>query len=281
MPGSFKCPKTLSPCDHLISDTMSLFCETAHSSTYAIFRPAYPDSLFENLASICPSRGLAWDVACGTGQATSSLSKLFEQVIGSDLSSSQLDHALRRDNIHYYLCSSECEPAVIVETMKIEPHLVDLITVAQALHWFDLDAFYSTAKHFLKPEGILAVWGYTWPRVQDSSELTRLILEMAEGVLGPYFAPQHKLVDNQYKDIPFPFASVIASTEEPYMSMDVEWSLECLFGMFRSWSGYNSAIKIVNVDPIDQLREQFTEAWGDFNERTITFPIFLLAGRPQ
>jgi len=260
---------------------MSLFCGYEHSNVYAAFRPTYPLALFKNLASMCPSRQIAWDVACGTGQATSSLGSLFEKVIGTDLAQSQLDHSIKGDNIFYYKCSAEADHKEIEEKLNVQRNSIDLITVAQALHWFNLDSFYSTIRHFLKPEGVLAVWTYTWPTITDSPDLTRLLHEMANGILGPYWAPERKIVDNQYRDVPFPFTSVVTAIEEPYMTMDVTWTLDGMFGYIRSWSAYNTAIKVLPDDPLEQVREQIISAWGDIPERSVRFPIFLLAGRPQ
>ena len=47
-----------------------------------------------------------------------------------------------------------------VEEASIDEHSVDVVTVAQGLHWFDTDAFFRQCQLALKPTGILAVWGY-------------------------------------------------------------------------------------------------------------------------
>lgn len=257
---------------------MSLFCGYEHSSTYATFRPVYPLKLFVDLAAMAPSKGLAWDVACGTGQATSTLATIFDNVIGTDVAQSQLDHTVRRDNILYMQCSAEESPESISQTLKISKGSVDLITVAQALHWFDFDRFYSNVKYFLKPTGVLAVWTYTWPEIVGSQELTSLLREMANEILSPYWAPERRIVDNQYRDVPFPFNPIIKATEEPYTYIEAKWTQDSMIGYIRSWSAYQTALKQTSVDPLNQIQNKITEAWGSKTEHTVRFPVFLLTG---
>lgn len=258
---------------------MTLFCGYEHSSTYATFRPVYPHSLFKGLAAISPSNGLAWDVACGTGQATSAMASMFDQVIGTDLAQSQLDHAIKRDNIFYAQCSAEEDHEAIAKKLNIKTGSVDLISVAQALHWFNFDKFYSNVKHFLKPDGVLAVWTYTWPEIVESPELTCLLRRMANEILGPYWAPERKIVDNQYRDVPFPFEKIIEAIEEPYTFIEAKWNLQSMLGYIRSWSAYQTYLKVKSSDPLDLIQHDIIQAWKTETQYTVHFPVFLLAGR--
>ena len=56
------------------------------SQDYAQFRPRYPAALFDFLASVAPERNLAWECACGSGQATIDLAGRFQRVIATDAS---------------------------------------------------------------------------------------------------------------------------------------------------------------------------------------------------
>ncbi len=254
---------------------------SGQSESYATYRPTYPDSLFEDMVKLVPERSLAWDVACGSGQATKALSKFFNQVIGTDLSQSQLDHAEQQSNIKFFQCNAENDEEIVKSTLgDISTRSVDLITVAQALHWFNIDKFFVTAKKFLKPEGLIAVWTYTWPEFPDSPHLTKLLRRMANEILGKYWAPERKIVDNQYRDIPFPFRKVIQSIEEPYIKMEKTWSLKDMIGYIRSWSAYQTAVKELNADPITDVMDEIKSNWHQ-DTYVVQFPIFLLAGKPQ
>lgn len=237
-------------------------------------------SLFQGLAEHVPSTGLAWDVACGTGQATSALALLFDKVIGTDLSQSQLENAVQRDNILYVQCSSEAEPRLLGEKLGILPASVDLITVAQALHWFDLEKFYANAKHFLKPNGILSVWGYTWPIFIESPKLTELMEEVATVVLGPYWDPKHRLVEDRYRNISFPFSQTVRAINAPFDHMDVQWSITDMLGYIASWSAYQTAVKQTGADPLLSIRDRLVSVWGEVPSYPVRFNVYMLAGHP-
>lgn len=260
---------------------MSVFVGNQVSSAYANYRPEYPRSLFAGLASMSPNTGLAWDVACGTGQATSLLADFFDKVVGSDQSVTQLEHAVRRaDKIWYKECSAEESQEDIRAKLGIELLSVDLITVAQALHWIDPKPFFENAKHFLRPGGLIAIISYNWPTFPENPLLTELVLQMANEVLAPYWAPRCKDVGNHFRDIEFPFEIVVDGYDKPYTSMEATWTLEVMFGNIRSWSGYQSALKELNgEDPLDQIKQEMTEAWGSSEHYQVIYPIYLLLGR--
>ncbi len=119
---------------------------------YAKYRPDYPEALFEFLAKTARGHELAWDVGTGNGQAALGLTKYFDRVLATDPSEKQIQNAVRHAQISYSVASS-------VQT-NVPSRNVDLITVAQALHWFDFNAFYREARRVLKPDGLIAVWCY-------------------------------------------------------------------------------------------------------------------------
>lgn len=237
-------------------------------------------SLFKGLIEHVPSTGVAWDVACGTGQAATSLARLFDRVIGTDLPQSQLDNAAKRNNILYVQCSASDEPEALEQQLGIYKASVDLITVAQALHWFDLEPFYANVKHFLKPDGILAVWGYTWPVFTESPELSQLIEEIATVILGPHWDPRHRFVEDRYSRIPFPFTKVIQTIDVPFEHVELKWSLLDMYGYVASWSAYQTAVNRTGQDPLADIRLRILSTWGDIPSYTVRFNIYMLAGHP-
>ena len=142
---------------------------------YAQYRPRYPDALFEYLASVAPGHALAWDCATGNGQAALSLAPYFERVVGTDASESQIANAQPHEKITYRVARAE--------QTDFEDHSVDLITVAQAIHWFDLDAFYAEAKRVLRPGGVLAAWTYYESEIEPA--IDRVARKYESEVVGP------------------------------------------------------------------------------------------------
>ena len=105
---------------------------------YSFSRPTYPESFFEFLSTVTPQKTLAWDCATGNGQAAIGLCKYFKKVIASDASKNQILHGFQRQNIDYKLFPAEYA--------ELDNDSVDIVTVAQALHWFDFDKFYYNVK---------------------------------------------------------------------------------------------------------------------------------------
>src|SRR4051812_48058251 len=102
---------------------------SGHADRYGAYRPTYPAAIFEYLSSLCPSRDLAWDCATGNGQAAHALAPCFRAVVATDASREQIGQARPHDRITY---------AVAPAGRTAIPYAsVDLVTVAQALHWLD------------------------------------------------------------------------------------------------------------------------------------------------
>src|ERR1700712_181091 len=165
---------------------------SGHAAVYASFRPTYPAALFDFVLSLTPGRALAWDCATGNGQAALGLADAFEHVIATDASAAQLEHALAHPKIEYRQAPAE--------DSGLAAGSVDLITVATALHWFDFDRFYAEARRVLAPGGALAAWAYNLPRV--TPEVSALIDHLAREVVGTYWPPERKWVDDDYHDVP-------------------------------------------------------------------------------
>lgn len=183
-----------------ITQPLNLFSKQA--SSYAKYRPSYPAELFDQLSELCPERHLAVDFATGNGQAARDLADRFTHVVGVDISSEQITHAAKKPNISYLV--SPVENFIEVESRPADG-TVDLITVAEAVHWFDLDKFYSLARRLLKPTGLLAVWGYNMPFF-NHKPLDDLVNSYCYETLGGYLHPRaFNLLKEEYKTLPFPF----------------------------------------------------------------------------
>lgn len=235
------------------------------SDAYRRFRPEYPAALFEYLASLAPGRTLAIDCGCGNGQASVALAEHFATVLGTDASSSQIASAATAPNVRY-----QVSPA---ETIPTPPGSADLITVAQAIHWFDHDRFFSAADQALKPGGVLAIWGYQF--LHTDTALDPLITDFHSQLLGPYWPPERALLDAGYTRIPFPYPRQPA----PAFAMEAQWNFHQLLGYLNTWSAVKQFEKANQFNPLDQVVKGFRKAWGDPDlARRVYWPLILLIG---
>ena len=189
------------------------------AADYAKFRPRYPRELFEYLGSVAPSRALAWDCATGNGQAAVELAKVFDRVIATDASEKQIANAGLHERVEYRMASAE--------ESGLESGTIDLIMVAQALHWFDLGSFYAEVRRVLKNNGVFAASAYNLLHVEPA--IDEVVNRYYYEVVGPFWPPERKLVE-QFADLPFPFHKVDA----PKFEMTAQWDLDHLLGYLQT-----------------------------------------------
>jgi SAM-dependent methyltransferase len=236
------------------------------AADYAKFRPQYPRPLFQFIESISPDNRLALDVATGNGQAAIALAEFFEKVIGIDPSKKQIAHAERRGGVEYRIASAE--------STGLLAHSCDAVTVAQALHWFDLDAFYAEARRILHPRGVLAVWAYT--HLGIAPKIDAVVRRFYNEIVGPFWPPERRIVENGYRDLPFPFLEIKA----PPFQIEERWTLEHLLGYLRTWSATQRFIAEHKTDPVDQITPDLAKTWGKAaEERLAVWPLTTRIGR--
>lgn len=235
------------------------------SEDYAKYRPNYPAELFEYLASIAPNRELAWDCATGNGQAACALAEFFERVIATDASASQIEHAARDAKVLYKVATAE--------DSGLETASVDLITVAQALHWLELEKFYGEVRRVLKTKGVLAVWSYNL--INISAEIDEVIRKFYKEVVGPYWPPERRFVEEGYRSLPFPFDEI----ETPQFHMRARWTLSDLTGYVRTWSATQKFIEKNEADPVADIEDELLALWGDAEQiKQVSWPLKLRVG---
>lgn len=234
---------------------------------YASHRPVYPEALFEWLASQCAEHALAWDCGAGSGQASVALAKHFRQVLATDMSAEQLARATPDPRVAYRTALAECS--------GLPDHSADLVTVAQALHWFDTERFYHEVKRVLKPGGVITAWSYGVISI-DGDEVNALLQDFYHRVIGPYWPAERHHVETGYRELPFPFQRI----EPPSLAMRADWTLEHLAGYLRSWSASARYAATTGEDAVSVLQAQLQPCWGDPSQaRTVHWPLAVLAGR--
>lgn len=237
---------------------------SAQSKQYQQFRPHYPDILFSFLYSTVQNFNTAWDCGTGNGQVASKLSERFNKVLATDISKNQLNEAVQKENVTYFLSRAE--------KTEFPDNSFDLITVAQALHWFDLENFYKEVKRVAKPNGVVAVWGYHLLRL--SPEINRIIDEFYAETLGSYWDPERSIVDKEYKFIPFPFKEF----EAPKFEIVANWDFQQALGYFNSWSAVQNYIKANEANPVDLLEKKLKPFWKDGEIKKVRFRVFVRIG---
>jgi SAM-dependent methyltransferase len=236
---------------------------------YSRHRPLYPDELFSHLAGLCQRHDLAWDVGAGSGQAAVGVARHFAQVLATDASGEQIAHARSHPNVTYRQA-----PAY---SSGLEDGSVDLVTVATALHWFDLEAFYAEVRRVLRPGGLIAVWGYQDTRVDTS--VNSVLVRYRKEVVGQDWGFQVGLLTEQYRTIPFPFEEVTAPA---HLVARADMALEDVLGYLESWSATQRHRERTGQDPIEAIRADLAATWGDSQTvRVVEWPLFMRIGRSQ
>jgi SAM-dependent methyltransferase len=234
------------------------------AATYAGFRPGYPESIIEHILALTPGRDCAWDCATGNGQAAILLAPHFKTVYATDISEKQLSNAVAAPNIHYRVASAE--------ESGLASSSIDLVTVAQAYHWFNFNRFQLELRRVLKPSGRVAIWGYGLFYTEDDV-FNQAIHQFYSDVLGTYWDPERLWVDKHYATVPFPFEPLPGFET----TMQYTWDREKLQGFLHSWSAVQHYTREHSIDPvapwIDTVSGYLTEPFKVF------FPVFLKMGR--
>ena len=218
------------------------------SNSYRVYRPGYPKELFSYLSSLTPANIRAWDCATGNGQTALDLSDHYSEVIGTDASKSQIKHAREKKGVVYKIEKAE--------KSSFEDHSVDLITVAQALHWFDVKAFSLEAGRVLKSKGVLAAWTYGLLDIKPG--INEEIQDLYGPVLEAYWPPERKMVEQGYRNITLPFNEI----QPPEFRMETDWNLAQLIGYLNTWSAVKKYQAEKGVNPVEQRLELLARLWG-------------------
>jgi SAM-dependent methyltransferase len=189
---------------------------------------------------------------------------VFDRVIATDASERQIANAQSHEKVDYHVAPAE--------NSGIESETLDLIMVAQALHWFDLRRFYREVRRVLKNNGVFAASAYNLLHVDPAVDA--IVNRYYYDVVGPFWPPERKLVE-QFADLRFPFREVDA----PKFEMTAQWNLDHLRGYLQTWSSTQRFIAAKGSDPLEQITDELRAAWGDSRKiRNVTWPLVLRIG---
>lgn len=235
------------------------------SSKYARYRPVYPQFLYDYVLSFVLENKVAWDCATGNGQVARVLSGYFEKVIATDASRNQLLNSVKKENI-FYLES-------LAEYSGIKENTINLVTVAQALHWFDFEPFYNEVRRVARDRAIIAVWAYGLHEI--STPVDRVIKHFYTDIVGNYWPKERIYIDERYFPIPFPFKVI----KSPEFKMELYWDLSELTGYLYTWSSVQKFIQKNNRNPLNEIEDNLKISWGDEKEKKkIIWPLYFKLG---
>ncbi len=239
---------------------------STQAKEYAQHRPSYPETMFDYLASLAPSKELAWDCGTGNGQAALALTGRFQGVIATDASATQIENAFPHERITYRV-----EPS---EKTTIRSNSVDLITVGTAVHWFDFEPFYAEVRRVGKPGGILAVWTYSFPIIEP--EIDRWLEHFYWETLAGFWPERIHYLEERYETLPFPFEEI----QPPNFEMGATWSVDNLIGFLGSWSAVRKLVEAQGKAAFEEQVKALEGVWGEnSNKRKIRWPLHFRIGK--
>lgn len=238
---------------------------SGHAVDYALYRPTYPKALYDWIFERVEDFEQAWDCGTGNGQVATILAERFNQVEATDISEAQMQQAPSLPNVHYHVCPAETTPFL--------EGSFDLITVGQALHWFDFERFNAEVKRVGKPNSLIAVWTYELVRV--SPEIDVVINDFYQNTVGEYWDKERRHVENQYADIRFPYRNI----EKKVFLQTYKWTLSQLCNYLHTWSSVRKFERIHEINPVVDLQQKLADFWGEEKTKTVTFPVFTQLGK--
>ena len=238
------------------------------AASYAAYRPTYPPELVNFLADTAGRNECAWDCGCGSGQLSTLLAERFERVYATDASAKQIANATSHPRVQY-----ACSPA---EASGLGDGVADLVVAAQAAHWFDLPAFYREVLRVGRPGSVIALVSYGIVKVDD--ELDPIIARFYWDVIGTYWPPERKHVEDGYRSLAFPFSEIQA----PDLAIRVSWTLSDFIGYVDTWSAVAAMERAIGREPRERFEHELTAAWiPGGQKRTIRWPLSLRVGHME
>jgi len=239
---------------------------STRSAEYAAYRPTYPRALVDFLADAAPGAELALDCGCGTGQLSVLLCERFARVVATDASEKQIENAEPHARVAYRVAPAEAS--------SLGEASADLVVAAQAAHWFDLPAFYAEARRVARPHGVVAL--VTYGVIEMEEPVDAVVKHFYRDIVGPYWPPERRHVEEGYRSFDFPFAEFAA----PPLAIEAAWTFDAFTGYVDTWSAVKAAETALGRAPVERFQRELAAAWGDLaTRRTLRFPLSLRAGR--
>ncbi|XP_061186172.1 putative methyltransferase DDB_G0268948 [Saccostrea echinata] len=254
---------------------MELFVGSEHSDMYHKFRPTYPPEMYEFISEYSKSGtgtlDTAVDVGCGTGISTIPLCKYFQKVTGVDVSETQIKTARmvhKQSNVSFFISRAE-------QMEFLSDCSVDLVTVAQTMHWLEMEPFYKEVIRILKPRGSIVIYGYGNGTL-NKSEGNLVIEKFFNHDLEEFWDSRSRHADNFYQNMYLPFSGWERKSD---FFIQNKWSANEVVGYLSTWS---SCRKYLKKNPksgrLDEIQQQLIDIYNG-QKITITWPMVVFVGR--
>lgn len=237
---------------------------SSQADLYARYRPRYPAEMYDFIFQHLPQKKTAWDCATGSGQVAGYLSEYFTNVYATDISKEQMSHAPKKDSIEYKIAPAE--------ESGLPPDSFNLITVGQAVHWFDVEGFYREVNRTARPGALLALISYDI--IQVDERLNTPIKNFYDYAFGKYFGKNRQHIDARYQSLPFPFEEIAA----PDFEKTYQWKLKDFGGYLNSWSAVQRIKEKEGFNPVDDFLDEIAPLWPPDEAKEVTFPVFMRLG---
>lgn len=236
-----------------------------NSANYARFRPSYPAEWYEFLYSHCLGFETALDCGTGNGQVAVDLAKRFSRVIAIDSSTEQIQNAFQNEKVEY--------KAVPAEEFESDGQLLDLVTCAQSLHWFDLSRFYPRIKKMLRPGALFAAWGYRTFTVDPL--IDHVIQEHFHAPIDPYWSGPNRVCSAGYRDIEFPFDEIKA----PPLLITRPMIPRQLLAFLGTWSALSRYEEETGTELLEPLAGRLEKVWPAEEKKIVSMRIHARVGK--
>lgn len=234
------------------------------SNHYFKNRPRYPKELYQLIHKSSKDHQIAWDCACGNGQAAIDLVPYFSRIEATDINENQLKHSFQHEKISYSLQKSE--------KTNFPSRYFDAVCAAQCLHWFDLEEYFIEVKRVLKKQGLFACWGYSFFQIEDT--LDAIIDSTLLKVIDPYWSENNRILHRRYADVRFPFKPI----HGPEIRMTMNWDLNQFTSYLETWSAVKLYHERTSDSLIENVRQMLKKHWEEKEKKDIKMDFFYYLG---
>ncbi|KAL4426897.1 hypothetical protein ABPG74_008821 [Tetrahymena malaccensis] len=251
-----------------------LFGRKNQGQNYDKYRPKYPSKFFDLILKDLNSKESYLDVGCGTGQMLFKLNSHFKIAVGTDLSEKQVSVATEKisNNQNYMnvkVIQSDANNLISSLQKNSLPLNYDLVTVGQALHWFEVEKFLQLTQSKIlnqNQNSRLAVAAYYWDGFDidiNNEQLSgKQIHEQYYNSIKNYYDFDRDNLYSNYKH--YPFNKYFEQTsEDSFIEKDI-FQLDDLVRYMKTSSAYNTLVEQNSKNPIFEdpttiVQKQITE----------------------
>ena len=211
------------------------------SETYHDIRPVPPAAIIKTILSwLQKEADVVIDLGSGTGLSTTIWNDFAKHIIGIEPNDDMRSVAEKNANSDRVVFQKG-----VSNKTNLPSDYADVITVAQAFHWMDIDSTLSECYRVLKPGGVLAIYDFSLPPILDwaiERDFLALREKCSEIVYAQEIPPVHN-DKNSYNDRIKAFGKFRFARESVCHSVE-KWTLQKVMGFLVNISSADLAMKM-------------------------------------